>query len=56
MDKQLFPRALEAQNRAYAPYSMHPVGAAILTADGEYFSGANVENSVYPSSIKKAFF
>jgi cytidine deaminase len=30
---------------SYAPYSQFNVGAAILTADGRIFTGANVENA-----------
>src|SRR5277367_1974580 len=34
-----------AKSSAYCPYSRFRVGAAILTTDGQYFSGANVENA-----------
>ncbi|MGL4496565.1 MAG: cytidine deaminase [Beijerinckiaceae bacterium] len=44
----LFDAALAAQARAYAPYSNFHVGAAILTTDGQIFSGCNVENAAYP--------
>lgn len=33
--------------RAYAPYSNHPVGAAALVDDGRIVSGCNVENATY---------
>jgi len=47
----LIKRAMEAWHRAYAPYSNYHVGAALLTESGKIFSGANVENAVYPLTI-----
>lgn len=35
----LLRRSREAKNSAYCPYSRFPVGAALLTAGGEIFSG-----------------
>ncbi|MFN8475020.1 MAG: cytidine deaminase [Anaerolineae bacterium] len=46
--EQLIAAAAEARERAYAPYSRYRVGAAILTADGDIFTGCNIENAVYP--------
>ena len=44
----LFKMAVQAQERAYAPYSNFHVGAAVKTADGQIFAGCNVENVAYP--------
>ena len=45
---ELFEAARDARENAYAPYSRFLVGAAILTPEGEIFSGCNVENAAYP--------
>ncbi|MCK0093355.1 cytidine deaminase [Rhodococcus sp. HNM0563] len=42
--KSLRAKAHEVMDRAYAPYSKFPVGAAALTVDGRIVSGCNVEN------------
>jgi cytidine deaminase len=47
-DRELYDRAVEAAQRAYAPYSNYLVGAAVLTRDGKVFEGVNVENAAYP--------
>jgi cytidine deaminase len=43
--------ALDAQERTYSPYSCFPVGAALRTASGRIYQGANVENASYGLSI-----
>jgi cytidine deaminase len=40
----LLAAAMDAQRRAYAPYSRFAVGAAVRTATGRIFAGCNVEN------------
>ena len=40
----LYRAAAQAAAHSYSPYSHFPVGAAILTADGAVYTGANVEN------------
>ncbi|HLV47849.1 MAG TPA: cytidine deaminase [Aliidiomarina sp.] len=44
----LFKLAYEAMQQSYSPYSKFPVGAAIRTEQGHFFSGCNVENAAYP--------
>ena len=44
----LFEAAKAVQAKAYAPYSRFKVGAAIVTPDGQVFTGCNVENAAYP--------
>jgi cytidine deaminase len=48
---ELVRSALEAQTRAFCPYSNFPVGAALRTASGRVFLGVNVENASYGLTI-----
>ncbi|MBN2253786.1 MAG: cytidine deaminase [Kosmotogaceae bacterium] len=50
-EKALIQKAIEAKDRSYSPYSRFPVGAALLTVEGEVFIGTNVENSSYGLSM-----
>ena len=43
----LMTAAREAAQRAYIPYSHFPVGAALLDADGQIWTGCNIENASY---------
>lgn len=45
---QLHKGSVAAKSTAYCPYSQFRVGAVILSTDGTYISGANVENASYP--------
>lgn len=47
----LVNHALQARQRAYAPYSEYAVGAAVLAADGTVIHGCNVENASYGATI-----
>ena len=49
--RALLAEARVAAESAYAPYSDFHVGAVVVASDGRTFSGANVENSAYGSTI-----
>ena len=50
-DRELVERAFAMHAFSYVPYSRFPVGAALLCADGRVFTGCNVENAAYGSTI-----
>ena len=50
-EKDLCAAALRAMEGAYAPYSGYKVGAALLTADGEVYTGCNIENAAFSPTV-----
>ncbi len=59
MEKTLIERALAVAKSAYAPYSHYHVGAALLTEEGQIFTGCNIENATYGATNcaeRTAFF
>ena len=47
----LLDKAEEAASKAYAPYSLFPVGAALLLEDGRVLTGCNVENASHSLTV-----
>lgn len=50
-DQELVAKAFAMHEFSYVPYSNFPVGAALLCADGTVFTGCNVENAAFGSTI-----
>lgn len=50
-EQELIKLALRAMEYAYVPYSHFPVGAALLGSNQAVYTGCNVENAAYGSSI-----
>lgn len=58
-NRELIELALEARKMAYAPYSHHLVGAALLAKNGNIYTGCNIENAAFtPTNCaeRTAFF
>jgi len=41
----------EARRRAYVPYSNYRVGSALRTKTGKVYTGVNIENAAYPTTM-----
>ena len=50
-EAELLKAAEAAAQKAYAPYSDFPVGAAARLAAGEIYTANNQENAAYPSGL-----
>lgn len=44
--EELVEKAMKAMEMSYSPYSGFKVGACLLTSDGEYYTGCNIENAI----------
>ncbi len=49
--QELVQKAIKARKYSYSPYSKFKVGAALLNADNEMFTGVNIENASYGLTI-----
>lgn len=49
--KELVLQAEKAMENAYAPYSGFWVGAALLTKNGNVYTGCNIENAAFSPTI-----
>ena len=48
---ELLDAARGAQANSYSPYSHFPVGAAVRSASGRVYAGANWENAAFPQGV-----
>ncbi len=49
--QKLVDMARNAAQNAYVPYSRFPVGAAVLTEDGDIVTGVNIENASFGLTV-----
>jgi cytidine deaminase len=50
-DLELYQKAVEQLKNSYAPYSKFAVGAALLTEEGNLYTGCNIESAAYSATI-----
>lgn len=48
--QDLIKSAIDSRNKAYTPYSKFKVGACLLTEDGNFYGGFNIECAAYSVS------
>ena len=44
---EMIELAVETSKKAYVPYSHFPIGAVLVSKDGTFFTGVNVENASF---------
>lgn len=49
--KNILKLAIEALDRAYAPYSNHKVGVCLKSESGAYYLAGNVENAAFGATV-----
>lgn len=49
--QNLVQKAIDARKNSYSPYSNFKVGAALLTAENELYTGTNIENASYGLTV-----
>jgi cytidine deaminase len=54
VERSIVDALIAVRDRAYAPYSNHPVGALVESAAGAHFVGANVEVAHYKGICAEA--
>lgn len=54
VDPDIVAALLAVRERAYAPYSRHPVGALVVSESGTRYAGANVEVAHYKGICAEA--
>ncbi|SHE33038.1 cytidine deaminase [Modicisalibacter ilicicola DSM 19980] len=54
IDATLVAELIGVRDRAYAPYSNHPVGAVVESESGTRYAGANVETAHYKGLCAEA--
>ena len=50
-DLELYQKAVEQLKNSYSPYSKFAVGAALLTENGNLYTGCNIESAAYSATI-----